>query len=75
MVVFRVEGRRVPTIHPLDEGPQLITNIVGIPIDALANGLRVRAVFDHADPVRSLLRFEPDPDAGAAPAPLQETRT
>lgn len=59
----------------LDEGPQLITNIVGVPLDALANGLRVRAVFDHADPARSLLRFEPDPDAGAAPAPLQETRT
>lgn len=50
----------------LDEGPQLITNLVGIANDALANGLRVRAVFDHADPVRSLLRFEPDPGAAAA---------
>lgn len=45
----------------LDEGPQLITNVVGLPNDALRSGLRVRAVFDHADPARSLLRFEPDP--------------
>jgi uncharacterized OB-fold protein len=57
---------RVPynvAIVRLDEGPQLITNVVGIPNDALRNGMRVRAVFDHADPARSLLRFEPDPDA------------
>lgn len=49
----------------LDEGPQLITNVVGVPPEALYNGMRVRAVFDHADPARSLLRFEPDPDAPA----------
>jgi uncharacterized OB-fold protein len=56
----------------LDEGPQLITNVVGVPPDALYNGMRVRAVFDHTDARRSLLRFEPDPDtpaegAGATP--------
>jgi uncharacterized protein len=47
----------------LDAGPQLITNVVGVAPDALSNGMRVRAVFDHADPKRSLLRFEPDPEA------------
>ena len=49
------------------EGPQLITNIVGIANEDIRNAMPVTAVFDHADPMRTLLRFRPDLNTEAAP--------
>lgn len=48
----------------LDEGPRMLTNIVGIPNDGIRNGMRVTAQFDRIDQENALLRFRPD--AGAA---------
>ena len=53
-------------IVKLDEGPRLISNIVGIANDDLASGLRVTAQFDRRDDQHSLLRFHPDTLAGGA---------
>jgi uncharacterized OB-fold protein len=47
----------------LDEGPRLLTNIVGIAPEELRNGMRVAAQFDRTGPDTALLRFHPD--AGA----------
>lgn len=50
----------------LDEGPQLISNIVGVELDALAAGMRVTAVFEN-EGGRTLLRFRPDLQPELAP--------
>lgn len=47
-------------IVKLDEGPRLLSNIVGIPADAVRSGMRVSAQFDVIDEAHSLLRFHPD---------------
>ena len=41
----------------LDEGPRLLSNVVGVPADAIRSGLRVVAELPAAD---GLLRFRPD---------------
>jgi uncharacterized OB-fold protein len=43
----------------LDEGPRMITNIVGVPIEAYAVGLRLRAEFDDIDATVTLVVFRP----------------
>lgn len=43
----------------LDEGPRLITNIVGIPRERVTIGLRVEAVFDDVTPDATLVKFRP----------------
>ncbi len=44
----------------LEEGPKLITNVVGIPNEALRNGMSVQSVFDRIDDELTLLRFQPE---------------
>ncbi len=43
----------------LDDGPRVMTNIVGVDPDTLACGDRVRPVFDRVDEAYALLRFTP----------------
>jgi len=43
----------------LEEGPKLISNVVGIPIDELCAGMSVTAYFDRQDDELTLLRFKP----------------
>lgn len=49
------------TLVRLDEGPLLYTNVVGIPNDALATGLRVEVVFEKATEEISIPRFRAVP--------------
>lgn len=51
---------RVPyhfAIVELDEGPRLVTNIVGLPDNALRVGMRVEAVYDDVSDETTLVRF------------------
>lgn len=50
----------------LEDGPKVISNIVGVPPDALQAGMEVKAHFDRIDDELTLLRFEPA-DAEAQP--------
>lgn len=43
----------------LEDGPKVISNIVGVPPDALQAGMEVKAHFDRIDDELTLLRFEP----------------
>jgi uncharacterized OB-fold protein len=47
----------------LDEGPRLLTNIVGIDNAQISNGMRVTAQFDQVAEDSALLRFRPDDTA------------
>jgi uncharacterized OB-fold protein len=53
----------------LDEGPRLLSNVVGCDPEAVAIGDRVRAVWAPLPDGRHLLRFEPDPDRPSDRAP------
>ena len=46
-------------IVELDEGPRLVTNIVGCPMDALRVGMPVEAVYDDVSEATTLIRFRP----------------
>ena len=48
-----------PAIVELDEGFELLTNIVGCQTTELAVGLQVRATFHEVEPGRSLPYFSP----------------
>ncbi|MDE2333556.1 MAG: Zn-ribbon domain-containing OB-fold protein [Rhodospirillales bacterium] len=50
-------------IVKLDEGPRIISNVVGIANDEIRNGMRVAAQFDPVDEAHTLLRFRPDATA------------
>lgn len=41
----------------LDEGPRILTNVVGCDPDSLVIGARVRVVFDHGPDGSALYRF------------------
>ncbi len=43
----------------LDEGPRVLTNIIGGPVEGVAIGQRVRAVFEPNDDGVGLMRFVP----------------
>ncbi len=43
----------------LDEGPRLITNLVGLANDAIEVGLAVEAVFDDVTDAVTLIKFRP----------------
>ena len=43
----------------LDEGPTMLTNIVGCDPESVEIGMRVRAVFDDTGEGHALVRFEP----------------
>jgi hypothetical protein len=44
----------------LAEGPKLLTNIVGVPNEAIRSGMKVTAVFDPVEDGTILLRFRPE---------------
>ncbi len=50
-----------PAIVTLDEGYQMLTNIVGVAPDALRIGMRVRVDFHAVTPDLTLPYFEPHP--------------
>ena len=43
----------------LDEGPRLLTNLVGIPNDKIRSGMKVEIVFDDVTPEITLAKFRP----------------
>ena len=43
----------------LEEGPRILTNIVGCPVDQVSIGLSVRVVFDKTDDGPAVYRFTP----------------
>lgn len=43
----------------LDEGPRVLTNVVGCPVDEVTVGMRVVARFDRGQDEAVALRFEP----------------
>jgi uncharacterized protein len=43
----------------LDEGPRVLTNVVGVDVEGVAVGQAVRAVFDPAGDDDAILRFAP----------------
>jgi uncharacterized OB-fold protein len=45
----------------LDEGPRMVSNVVGCPADAVGIGMRVTAVFEQLSEEISLPKFRPIP--------------
>ena len=60
---FRGEVPYNVALVELDAGPRLITNLVGLPNEALRIGMRVLPVFEALGPDVTLVRFRPDPGA------------
>jgi hypothetical protein len=58
---FREEVPYVLAVVRLDEGPQLMTNVVGCPPDAVRIGMPVEVVFDDVTAEVTLPRFRPLP--------------
>ena len=59
MPVFRDNLPYVVAYVRLDEGPTMLTNIVGCDPESVEIGMRVRAVFDDTGEGHALVRFEP----------------
>jgi uncharacterized OB-fold protein len=59
---YREAGPFVLAYVDLDEGPRVMTNIVGCAPDSVQIGLRVRAVFDDTGQGSALVRFAPVPN-------------
>ncbi len=67
---FPLEVRSVPynvAVVLLEEGPRIVTNIVGLPDEALAIGLRVQAAFRHEGD-QHLVVFHPATEPATHPA-------
>ncbi|MEU0302932.1 Zn-ribbon domain-containing OB-fold protein [Streptomyces sp. NPDC006175] len=56
---YREAGPFVLAYVELDEGPRVMTNIVGCSPESVRIGLRVRAVFDDTGEGTALVRFAP----------------
>jgi hypothetical protein len=56
---FREELPYVLAIVELDEGPRLMTNVVGCAPDAVRIGMAVEVVFDDVTPEVTLPKFRP----------------
>ena len=56
---YREAGPFVIAYVELDEGPRVMTNIVGCSPESVRIGLRVRAVFDDTGQGNALVRFAP----------------
>ena len=54
---WKESGAYVVAYVELAEGPRVLTNVVGVPVDEVAIGMPVSAVFDSDDTGRVLLRF------------------
>ena len=66
---FLPEVRSVPynvAVVLLDEGPRIVTNVIGLPDEDLAIGLRVRAGFRH-DGEEHLVVFQPTTEPSTNP--------
>lgn len=55
-------------IVELEEGPRLVTNIVGCPNDALRADMPVEAVYDDVSNEITLVRFRPSLTPGPSPS-------
>jgi hypothetical protein len=49
----------VYAIVELEEGPRLMTNVVGCPPESVRVDMPVKAVYDRVTPEHTLLKFEP----------------
>lgn len=56
---FKPDVPYVIAVVELAEGPRLVTNVVGCPVDEVSIGMRVRPVFDAAGDGVTILRFTP----------------
>jgi uncharacterized OB-fold protein len=56
---FKEDVPYVIAVVELAEGPRLVTNVVGCPVDDVHIGMRVRPVFDRAGDDVTILRFTP----------------
>ena len=56
---YREAGPYVLAYVELDEGPRMLTNVVGCPVDDVAVGQRVAVVFDDTGDNTALPRFRP----------------
>ena len=56
---FREELPYVLAVVQLDEGPKLMTNVVGCPPDAVEVGMPVEVVFEDVTPEITLPKFRP----------------
>jgi hypothetical protein len=54
------------TVVELDEGPLMLTNIVGLPSEDLVIDLPVEVTFEPASPEMAIPRFQPRSDRDAA---------
>ena len=59
--VERIERTRGPSPQPpkLEEGPRLLTNIVGVKPEAVACEMPVKVVFDDVNETTSVPKFTP----------------
>jgi hypothetical protein len=53
------ENPYVVAVVELDEGPRLLSNVVGIPVHRVACDMRVKVTFDDVTPGVSLPKFTP----------------
>lgn len=56
---FDQDAPYVYAVVELEEGPRLVTNIVGCPVEAVRVGLPVEAVFEDVTPEVTLVKFRP----------------
>jgi len=56
---FREDAPYVYAMIQLDEGPRMIANVVGCPVEAVQIDLPVTAVFDDVTPEVTLVKFTP----------------
>lgn len=59
----------------LDAGPKMMSNVVGIEVDALHIGQRVEVAFDDVTDTVTLVKFAPvdsEPDGSQSAAPAQQ---
>lgn len=56
---YRGAGPYVLAYVDLDEGPRVLTNIVGVDPSHVVIGMALKAVFEPTDERSALLRFEP----------------
>lgn len=57
---FQPDVPYVVAVIQLDDGPRMMSNVVGIEPDQMRIGMRVRPVFEEATDEITLLKFTPD---------------
>lgn len=61
MVSRAEDAPHVYAVVELEEGPRMVTNIVGCPVEAVQVGMPVEAAFEDVTPEISLVKFRPAP--------------